>query len=623
VETVPINGQRGDHRVRRTARVCARACVVGLATSLLAITPAQAAPGDLDASFSRDGKQTTDLGAWDFGRAVAVQSDGRIVVAGASDADLALVRYSTDGSLDSSFSGDGTVLGDSFDARSVALQPDGKIVVAGSSGADLALARYNGSVDESFSSDGLVRTDLGGSDYGRSVAIQADGRIVVAGSAGADFALVRFTADGSPDGSFSGDGKITTDLGGSDHGQSVAIRADGTIVVAGSSDGDTFALARYHPDGSPDTSLSGDGTVTTALGGQSMRAAAIQADGRIAIVGAITVSPTSEYEFAHDDLALSRYTADGALDASFGVGGRQTTDFGFGYAANDVGTAVAIQADGKIVVAGWTSLVDWVFSSGRDFALARYTPSGSPDTSFGAGGRLTSGFFDVYYDADDFVSDVVIQPDGKIVATGGTTGDDWTSDVALARYEGGSGASETGTAPANTSPPTTAGIATAAEALTVNAGVWSGSVPITLAYQWRRCDLAGTNCVDIPAATATAYTLTAADVGQTIRVRETAANPYGTGSVDSAATAPVKAGAGAVAGTVRRAATNAAIVGAAVNCGNGHSAYTAGDGTYSIPDVPPGSYSCTASANRYRSSTRDVTVISGHPTIANFNLDRS
>ena len=226
---------------------------------------------------------------------------------------------------------------------------------------------------------------------------------------------------------------VTTDLGGSDHAQAVAIQG-GEIVVAGVSDDDKFALARYGADGS----LSGDGTVTTPLGGQTANAAAIQPDGAVVVAGAITVVPTDPYAFAHDDLAVTRYTADGALDTSFGVGGRQTADFGYGYAANDVGTALALQADGKIVVAGWTAMVDWVFTSGRDFGLARYTPDGSPDVSFGDGGGLITSFTDVYYDADDFILDVAIQPDGKIVATGGTMGEDWSSDVALARYHGDS-----------------------------------------------------------------------------------------------------------------------------------------------------------------------------------------
>ena len=381
-----------QRQTRRTARAFTATTLVVLAASLLATVPAHAAPGDLDASFSGDGKQTTDFGDSDHGQAVAIQADGKIVVAGGSGANFALARYSADGSLDTAFSGDGKVTtepGASFYARSVAIQADGKIAVAGGSGTDLALARYraDGSLDTAFSG-GTVTTDLGGSDYAQSLAIQADGRIVVAGSSGADFALARYRADGSLDTSFSGDGKVTTDLGGSDQAQTVAIAGGGQIVVAGGSDGDKFALARYRADGSLDTSLSGDGTVTTPLGGHTADAAAIRFDGSIVVAGARHVVPTGEYELPQDDLALARYTADGALDTSFGTGGRQTTDFGFGYAANDAGVAVAIQADGKIVVAGWTSLVDWALGSGRDFALARYTPNGSPDTSFGAGGAV-------------------------------------------------------------------------------------------------------------------------------------------------------------------------------------------------------------------------------------------
>ena len=613
-----------QRQTRRTARAFTATTLVVLAASLLATVPAHAAPGDLDASFSGDGKQTTDFGDSDHGQAVAIQADGKIVVAGGSGANFALARYSADGSLDTAFSGDGKVTtepGASFYARSVAIQADGQIAVAGGSGTDLALARYraDGSLDPAFSG-GTVTTDLGGSDYAQSLAIQADGRIVVAGSSGADFALARYRADGSLDTSFSGDGKVTTDLGGSDHAQTVAITGGGQIVVAGGSDGDKFALARYRADGSLDTSLSGDGTVTTPLGGHTADAAAIRFDGSIVVAGASHVVPTGEYELPHDDLALARYTADGALDTSFGTGGRQTTDFGFGYAANDAGVAVAIQADGKIVVAGWTSLVDWALGSGRDFALARYTPNGSPDTSFGTGGALTSSFSDVYYDADDFILGIAIQPDGKIVAAGGTTGEDWTSDFALARYQGGSGSS--GTAPTSSSPPTISGTATEGQALTVNSGAWTGSTPINRSYQWRRCDSAAANCVDIAAATATAYSLAAADVGHAIRVRETATSTYGQSSVDSAATAVVKAKPGTIAGTVRNLNNGATIANASVTCGSGYSARTTSTGNYSIANVAPGTYSCTASANRYKPWTKTVTLDPGQMLTANFDLVR-
>jgi hypothetical protein len=180
----------------------------------------------------------------------------------------------------------------------------------------------------------------------------------------------------------------------------------------------------------------------------------------------------------------------------------------------------------------------------------------------------------------------------------------------------------TGTAPTNSSPPTISGTATEGETLTVNPGTWSGSIPINHTYQWRRCDSAGANCVDIAAATATTYTLAAADVAHTIRVREAATNAYGEGSVDSAATAAVKAKQGAIAGTVRSASTGATIASATVNCGNGYSAKTASNGAYSIPSVAPGGYSCAASAKRYRPSTQTVTVASGQTATLNFSLVR-
>ena len=188
--------------------------------------------GDLDVSFSGDGKQTTDFGGSDAAAAVAVQADGKIVVAGSSGGDFALARYGADGALDPSFSGDGMVttdLGGTDAGQAVAIQADGRIVVAGSSGGDFALARYSpgGVLDTSRT------TDLGAADGGTALAIQADGRIVVSGTSGGNFALARYDAQGVLDTSFSGDGKQTTDFGGLDSSNDVAIRADGAIVVVG------------------------------------------------------------------------------------------------------------------------------------------------------------------------------------------------------------------------------------------------------------------------------------------------------------------------------------------------------------------------------------------------------
>jgi hypothetical protein len=294
----------------------------------------------------------------------------------------------------------------------------------------------------------------------------------------------------------------------------------------------------------------------------------------------------------------------------------QTTSFGAGWLEDEIAADVALQRDGKIVVVGTSTPVDWVWE-GSAIVIARYATNGSLDQSFGDGGKRVT-----VHGVDNSGAAVAIQDDAKIVVAGsGSDPGDGASLALLARYEGGS---VSGTAPANSTPPTISGTAVEGQTLTVNAGAWTGSTPINHGYQWRRCDSAGADCVDIAAATPATYALAAADVGHTIRVRETAANPYGSGSVDSGATAVIKARVGAIAGTVRRAGTNAAIAGAAVKCGNGYSAKTAGDGTYSIPNVTPGSYSCTASANRYAPATQTgLTVASGQPTTADFSLNRS
>ncbi|MCA9066026.1 MAG: hypothetical protein KDA96_23320, partial [Planctomycetaceae bacterium] len=209
---------------------------------------------------------------------LAVQADGKILVSGASNNgsndDFALVRYNTDGSLDTSFDTDGiltTAVGASSEyGASVTIQADGKILVAGASNNgsdnDVALVRYNtdGSLDTSFSSDGIVTTAVGpGTDWGVSVTLQVNGKIVVAGyshnGSNNDFALLRYNTDGSLDTSFDSDGILTTDVSGAnDLGYSVAVLADGRIVVAGASNNgsnDDFALVRYNTDGSLDTTF--------------------------------------------------------------------------------------------------------------------------------------------------------------------------------------------------------------------------------------------------------------------------------------------------------------------------------------------------------------------------------
>ncbi|MCU7842016.1 MAG: DUF4347 domain-containing protein, partial [Candidatus Thiodiazotropha sp. (ex Troendleina suluensis)] len=352
--------------------------------------------GSLDTFFGTDGIVTTDIGAsFDYGRSVTLQSDGKILVAGnnwnstSSTYEFALVRYNTNGSLDTTFDGDGKVTTDISTvpvtgndiAQSVTVDSNDNILVAGfsynstTSSFEFTLVRYDtdGSLDITFDGDsgsgnGIVTTDIGtsSSDGGYSVTTQSDGKILVAGSSDDDFALVRYNVDGSLDTTFDVDGKVTTVLGGIEDGYSVTVQSDGKILVAGSSDSD-FALVRYNSDGSLDATFDGNsgfgnGIVTTDIGTSSADtgySVAVQADGKILVAGS-----------SDQDFALVRYHVDGSLDTTFDGDGKVTTDLG---SSIDAGFSVTVQADGKILVAG---------KSNDDFALFRYNSDGSLDTRF-------------------------------------------------------------------------------------------------------------------------------------------------------------------------------------------------------------------------------------------------
>ncbi len=354
----------------------------GMALVLAVPGVALAAPGDLDPSFDTDGRVTTDFGGFDTAQAVAVQADGKIITAGRTfpsggSNDFALARYNTDGSLDTTFNGDGRVttdFGGDEVAEGVAVQTDGKIVAAGRTGGvvDFALVRYNtdGSLDTTFNGDGRVTTDFGGDEVAVAVAVQADGSIVAAGGSTVgsnDFALARYNRDGSLDTTFDTDGKVTTDVGGNDQLWDAALQADGKIVAVGNvfagPGGSDLALVRYNTDGSLDTTFDTDGKVTTDFAGGSEQAktVALQADGKIVAAG--DSSTGSDLDFA-----LARYNTDGSLDTTFNGDGKVTTDFN---GSSDQAFGLAVQADGKIVAAGSASMIP-----GQDMGLARYEGGG-------------------------------------------------------------------------------------------------------------------------------------------------------------------------------------------------------------------------------------------------------
>lgn len=392
------------------------------------------APGDLDPSFGSGGKVTTNFfNDTEEARDIAIQPDGKIVVAGVvfnpgSDTglDFLLIRYNPDGSLDPTFGSGGKVIThilDGFDiAQAVAIQNDGKIVVAGGT-TDFALVRYNadGTLDSTFGSGGIVTTDFFGSfDEVRDLAIQTDGRLVVTGTADGpthlgDFTLVRYKADGSLDPTFGSGGKVTTDFAGlHDEPNALVIQTDGRIVVVGLSNIGSkavFALARYNINGDLDAAFGvGGKTTTDSLNGNAFDVA-LQSNGKIVVAGGAR------------GLVLARYNSDGGLDPTFGGGGTVTSNF---FSFDATATGLAIQADGRIVAVGEV----FFFGSRSAFALARYDSSGTLDPTFGSGGQVFTDF----PGSLDGARAVALQADGKIVAAGLAEEFNTGLNVALTRY---------------------------------------------------------------------------------------------------------------------------------------------------------------------------------------------
>ncbi|HEX2700923.1 MAG TPA: Calx-beta domain-containing protein [Acidimicrobiales bacterium] len=507
--SVPIHRHDQDRSRLHTGRLslAGAALVAALLPMALSVSPASAALGDLDTTFDTDGKVTTDFGAAtaEAANAMAVQADGKAVVAGSTTSgggDFAVARYGVNGSLDTTFDTDGKVTvdigsGTADVATAVAIQADGKIVVAGntsSGGGDLVVVRLTptGALDTTFDTDGKVTIDVGSSsvDAAVALAVQADGRIVVAGttsSAGGDFAVVRLTATGSLDPTFDTDGKVTVDIGSTsvDAAAGLALQADGKIVVAGTTGAGAgnFAVVRITATGSLDATFDTDGKVTTDIGTVSIDAAAavaVQADGRIVVAGTTGAG----------DFAVVRYSATGALDTTLDTDGKVTTDIGT--VSVDAANAVAVQPDGKIVVVGSTS------SSGGDFAVVRYDASGALDVSFSGDGKLVT---DIGAATADVARAVALQA-GKILVAGTTSLNG--GDFALVRVEGDVG----GTITDVTVTEGDAGTTNAVFSVTLSA---AATVPVSI--QYATADVTATAGVDYAAS---AGTITFA-VGETLK----------------------------------------------------------------------------------------------------------
>ncbi len=377
-----------------------------------------------DAQFGNGGLVRTDNWPTSSADAMVVQPDGRILLGGAADQDLALVRYNADGTLDPSFDGDGLVrtsLGGYAMIADMALQNDGRIVVAGnvmigSTPSRFLLARYNtdGSLDAGFAQGGILVIAVG-PDAGaaRSVAIDQQGRIVAAGwcyqpggqPMHEEMAIVRVNNDGALDASFDGDGIRTLAAGPNCEASSVVVTDDDRILVGGTSisnnDHDP-ALACLLDNGTLDPAFGNAGIVVSGLPSvqETINDMVVQPDGRILLGGTIILGGT-------EDMLLARFDPDGSVDQSFS-GGRVTA--AIGAFTNEIGCSLFLQPDGRILFGGSFGLSAMMYSY---LLLARFEPDGSLDATFNGGifMNAVSGSYTI-------AQAIAMDTDGAVLAAG-------------------------------------------------------------------------------------------------------------------------------------------------------------------------------------------------------------
>ncbi|MCW5961856.1 MAG: VCBS repeat-containing protein [Pyrinomonadaceae bacterium] len=398
--------------------------------------------GNLDTTFSGDGKLLIKTRGNTFEEAndVVIHAGNKILIAGSSGysaVDLALVRFNDDGSLDNSFGSGGVVytrISEELDGilNALGLAPNGDIVAGGSAqnsagGEDFVFAKYsaNGVPTPAFGVPGYVLKNLFDNNTtsyeGKSVALQADGRLVVAGNfysnTGASNGFVaRLDRNGSLDRNFNNQsGFLTINSPSADEREitAVAVQPDGKIVVVGNYEGSSdfgIFVSRFNSNGTPDTTFGSSGVAVISI----FSGGGLGQDIAILPNGKIAIAGASVNIFTQlAKFAVFRLTANGSLDSTFGSGGVSSTSFS---ASNDVALSLAVQADGKLVAAGSGN---FDLGSNGLLAAARFNTNGSLDTSFGTGGKISSDIGP----AIDLAADVKIQTDGKVVVGGVTCTD--------------------------------------------------------------------------------------------------------------------------------------------------------------------------------------------------------
>jgi uncharacterized delta-60 repeat protein len=443
--------------IRQISAICKQVTVHTLgALFAMSAWQAQAVPGQPDINFGVGGKVVTPVGPGaDRAYATAIQPDGKVVVVGGCSVnartgdDFCAVRYNANGTLDTSFGTNGratTDLSTDDTARAIAIQPDGKIILAGECagtvGNELCALRYltDGSLDLGFGSNGKIVTAAPiDNSAAKAIALQPDGKILFAGECNAgsantniDFCVYRYQSNGLLDSSFGTGGIVSTAIGmiggsgngGNDSVNGIALQPDGKMVVAGICDNgfiSTYAcLARYTANGTLDPTFGNAGVVSDPANDTPAHAVTLQPDGKILVAGSCVNgnSPST--------LCATRYLNSGSLDAGFGVSGKASIAV-----ANNSATAraIAVQPDGKILLAGLCRAP----ASTNDLCTARLQDNGTADTSFSAAVITTNVINSLF----PLGMGIALQPDGKVLLAGTCVSGAGNNDFCAARLEGG------------------------------------------------------------------------------------------------------------------------------------------------------------------------------------------
>jgi uncharacterized delta-60 repeat protein len=337
--------------------------------------------GTIDTSFGTAGVATFDIGQYDIVHGILQQTNGKYIAQTATvngHWGAGLVRFNTDGSVDTTFGGTGTgsifvnTLSKDAPGSGMTILPDGRLIAVGYSneadGNQIFVLRLSadGVLDTSFGTNGTKAFNPAtGSEAPTSVTTLADGNILITGIASENFFLAKLDADGNPVNAFGTNGYVSTDIQGYDEANSIAETSDGKILVSGYTNGGTdIALARYNADGSLDSSFGTNGVVVTDIGGTSdlARSLAVQPDGKILVIGNTGA--------ATQDIFTARYNSDGTLDTSFGTNGILIRDV----SSSEIGFDIAVDDNGKFL-----SLLNTNFGANTDLLIERRNPNGSLD----------------------------------------------------------------------------------------------------------------------------------------------------------------------------------------------------------------------------------------------------